>query len=256
MNPEMEDLFDQPIDSTFDAFGADRDQFHEDVHGLILETLKAALERLHERAEAELNDLNAKIKNTGRQFFVDQHVDVLARNAAQERFLRNMALVALASSLTHTLRKMIKNAWFRKKEKKKYGTGADSEFQRLWLEYSERFDFKVESDLIAFTDTMRKVRNQIVHDGGEANPFKEVTFEELNLSKEETYLDLSFSKAYPDFVTSSGMNGEVEVSQKQLEEMVGRSIALVEWLAVSLRTMELAYIEALNKRRDEEKKKA
>jgi hypothetical protein len=244
MNPEFEELFDQPVESNFDSFGAECDQFREDVQGLILGTLNAALERLHESAESELKDLNAKIKEIGgRQYLIDQ-----------ERFLRNMALVALASRLTHALRKMAKPAHFRA-GKKQYNAGDNSEFQRLWKEYSERFgfDFQANAARIAFTETMRKVRNQIVHDGGEGNPFKEVTFESYNQG-EDAYLDKSFSQAYPEFVTGNGMFAEVEVSEKQLQEMIDSSYTLLEWLAVELRKQEQVYIEELNKQLKERKK--
>ncbi len=253
MNPEMEELFAEHVDSDFDVFDAEYDQFREDVEGLILGALKVALGPLHALAEAELKELNQKnARDGGRAYDLDENVAVAQHYENQERFLRNMALVALASRLTHALRKMAKNAWFRK-GKKKYGTGAHSEFQRLWIEYGERFGFQFEPDQIAFTDTMRVVRNQIVHDGGEANPFKEVTFEAYNQG-EEGYLDLSFSKAYPTFVRGSGMFAEVEVNEKQLEEMIERSFGLVRGLAVELRKIELAYIEEMNKQLKERKK--
>jgi hypothetical protein len=82
------------------------------------------------------------------------------------------ALVALASRLTHALRKVARPADHFVSRKGRCGTSQDSEFVRLWKEYGERFsiDFIAKSWRIAFVDPMREVRNQIVHDGGEANP--------------------------------------------------------------------------------------
>jgi hypothetical protein len=88
--------------------------------------------------------------------------DVLLTNISQERFLRNMALVALASRLTHALRNMTKSAESFSPRAKRYEKMTHlSEFNRLWLEYGERFgiDFTVHADRIAFVEPMREVRN-------------------------------------------------------------------------------------------------
>jgi hypothetical protein len=92
---------------------------------------------------------------------------------------------------------------------------------------------------------MREVRNQIVHDGSEANKFK--LLEEIDLNGGDAgYVDLWFSEKYPDYVSGSGMNAEVSVSAKQLEATVKGSLSLVSWLAGELRTQELAIKKARN----------
>jgi len=252
----MEELFAEHVDPGFDVFRDEYDQFRDDVQGLILGTLKAALGSLHERAEAELKDLNSKIKNTGRQFFVDQHIGIVQHNANQERFLRNMAVVALSSRLTHALRKFAKAASYFKPRTKTYKGG--SEYQQLWNEYSDRFaiDFATNADRIAFIEPMRKSRNQIVHNAGEANPFKYgVSFDDLGKG-EDAYLELSFSKDCPQFVRGAGMDAEVEINEKQLEEMVDQSFSLLDWLAKELRIQHEAWVQEINREREERKKKA
>ena len=151
------------------------------------------------------------------------------RTALRERFLRNMALVALASRLTIALGKLAKAANHFNPRRKRYGAGSDSEFERLWKEYTERFsiDFMANAQRIAFVDTMREVRNHIVHEGSEANPIKAGTFESLDLG-EDAFLDKSFSETYPEFVSGTGMFAEVEVKEIHLHEMIRSSIALVE----------------------------
>lgn len=119
--------------------------------------------------------------------------------------------------------------------KKRYGPRSDSEFERLWKEYTDRLgiDFIANASRIAFVEPMRKVRNQIVHDGGEANSWNDSTLESLRQG-EEPRLDTRFSDACPDFVSGEGWDAEVVVSQEQLDSMCDASVALVRWLATEL----------------------
>jgi hypothetical protein len=180
------------------------------------------------------------------QHLVDEHGVVQARNSSQEQFLRNMALVALTSRLTHALRKMARSAESFSELRKRYG-GEGSEFDQLWREYTDRFgiDFKANADRIAFVETMRKVRNKIVHAGAEANTFKPLDESDLN-SGDAGYLDMGFSEKYPEYVSGTGVGAEVSVSEKQLEEHIKASVDLVGWLAGELRTRELASIGKTN----------
>jgi hypothetical protein len=172
--------------SNIDVFDDEYHQFQWDVHILIKGTLAASIEYLNREAKTELAKIKEQLEKPASdeygQYLVDEHVDVLATNAAQERFLRNMALVALASRLTHSLRKMASLAETFSPREKKYGDKSMSEFARLWLEYSERFgiDFERNSARIDFVDKMREVRNQIVHDGSEANTIKPLDEADLN----------------------------------------------------------------------------
>src|SRR5437660_1345285 len=88
--------------------------FEADVNLLIRNTLHAALTYLSGTADAELRDiksaLDRAVDDEAQEHLVDAHVDVLATGLSQERFLRSMALVALASCLLHALKKMARLA--------------------------------------------------------------------------------------------------------------------------------------------------
>ena len=97
----------------------------------------------------------------------------------------------------------------------------------MWLEYSERFgiDFAVHKDRIAFVELMNDVRNQIVHDGGEAQTFKFLCEFDWNDANPQ-YMDTSFAEKYPDYVSEDG--SEVNVSEQQLKDAIDASVRLVE----------------------------
>jgi hypothetical protein len=150
-----------------------------------------------------------------------------------------MALVALASRLTHSLRTMARSAETFSPRQGKYGHKGMSEFNRLWLEYKDRFgiDFESNKERIAFVEPLQAVRNQIVHDGGEANTLKPIA--EIDLSAGQLdFLDKRFSEKYPEYVSGD----EVSVSAELLEKNITYSIDLVGWLAGELRKKELASI--------------
>jgi hypothetical protein len=234
-----------------DFYHDEYDQFQRDVYLLIEGTLNASKNFLDKECETELAKIKAAMDKTDdpdHHFYIqEEYGDVLMTNISQERFLRNMALVALASRLTHALRNMSKSAESfspRKKEhKKRYKKTHLSEFQRLWLEYGERLgiDFVAHKDRIAFVDVMNDVRNQIVHEGAEAQTFKFLYEFDAN-DPNPQYMDTSFAKEYPEYVSEDG--SEVNVSEQQLKDTIDASVRLVEWLASELRTRELAHITA------------
>jgi hypothetical protein len=233
----------------FEVYPLEADSFEADVRVLIQDSLRAALEQLSSTARGELTAIEAAIKKTtdddAQDHLVDEHVDVLAQELSQGRFLRNMALVALASRLTHALRKMARTAEHFRPRRKRYGKSSDSEFERLWKEYTDRFliDFAVNAPRIAFVEPMQKVRNRIVHEGAEANSWNSATVESLQRG-EEPILDTSFSEAYSEFVTGEGWDAEVVVSQGQLDSMCDAAVALVRWLAIELDTQDRSDAEA------------
>jgi hypothetical protein len=125
-----------------DLYEMEYSQFQWDVHILIEGTLEASILYLDTEARTELGKIEEALKkpfdDEYHEHLVDEHVDVLSTNNGQERFLRNMALVALASRLLHALREMARAAeLFCKREKGRYK--GSSEFQRLWDEYYCRF---------------------------------------------------------------------------------------------------------------------
>jgi hypothetical protein len=220
-----------------DIYSDEAASFEADVNLLIRNTLHAALVHLSGTADAELAEikeaLDRAIDYEAQEHLVDAHVDVLATGLSQERFLRNMALVALASRLLHTLKKMARLAEHFCPSTHDYR--GKSEFLRLWAEYEARFsiDFNAQADKIAFVEPMVRVRNRIVHAGGEANNWNDATLESLRQGQ-TLALDTAFSDAYPEFVTGEGWDAEVVVSQEQLDKMCDASVALVRWLAKEL----------------------
>jgi hypothetical protein len=233
--------------SNIDIFEMEYGQFQWDVHILIEGTLRASIRYLDTEARRELDEIKEArrkpLDDEYREHLVDERVDVLATNSSQERFVRNMALVALASRLTHALRNMARSAELFSDRKRRYGKGSMSEFDQLWVEYQERFgiDFDADKDRIAFVNTMREVRNRIVHDGSEANSFKPLGVVDWN-SGDAGYLDISFSEKYPEYVWGTGMSAEVNVSEEQLQKAIKASVDLVAWLAGELRARELESI--------------
>jgi hypothetical protein len=220
MSPDYRE--DPPAFLDFDSYGEEASAFETDVYVLIMNTLHAGLTHLSAMADDELANIQSALDRATDDEIEDhlavKNAGVISDFGNQERFLRNMAVVALASRLTHALRKMARAADHFFRRKNKYQSGKNSEFERLWKEYSERFsiDFVANAYRIDFLDPMREVRNQIVHEGGEANPFKAYSATDFELG-EEGYLDTRFSTAHPEFVSGTGMNAEVSVSRAQLE---------------------------------------
>jgi hypothetical protein len=155
-----------------ESYDDEYQQFQRDVYLLIEGTLNASKQYLDKECGTELAKIKAAMETADDEshpYLEDDYGDVLLTNISQERFLRNMAIVALASRLTQALRSMSKPGDSfsprTKEHKKRYKKTKLSEFQRLWLEYGERFgiDFAAHRDRIAFVDVMNDVRNQIVH---------------------------------------------------------------------------------------------
>lgn len=213
----------------YDPYKAEYEQFQWDVHMLIEGTLDASIHFLDTEWKAELAKIEACMNKLGsdeyQSHLVDKHVDTLATNGAQERFLRNMALVVLASRLEHSLKKMAKSAIFSPRDTSYKGEG---EFKRLWAEYDKRFGIDCDKNArTAFVGILLEVRNKIVHDGSDANI-------------KRGRLDTEFSKRYPEYVYSEGILSEVSVTKELLEKNIAAAIELVAWLADELRKRELA----------------
>lgn len=239
------------------VFEDEREAFESDVHLLILATLHAAIKYLGERTQERLTDIAAAIpraKGAYQNHLVDEHADTGIQNIHQNRFLRNIALVALASRLLHTLNRFAMLGEFitPRRNPKSYGKSNMSEFERFWVEYEERFslDFTKHRDKIAFTGPLKDVRNQIVHRGGEATPWKRLS--EITVLPDGTEVDLwdtSFADKYPEYVHGSGgIDAEVEVTEEQLQTHVDASLQLARWLADELHVQD----EAARKRLEDQ----
>ena len=84
-----------------------------------------------------------------------------------------------------------------------------------------------------------------MHRGGEANEFK--SRDKIDWTAgEDGYLDTSFSKDYPEYVSGTGMTAEVNVSDEKLQQHVKSSLELVRWLAEELRPREIAALQGTN----------
>ena len=232
----------------FDFYESEYQQFQWDVHILIEGTLDASIEYLGTGVKSDLAQIEGALEKAHdddhQQHLIDEHVDVLETNSSQERFLRNMALVALASRLTHSLHGMAKSAESFSTRRKRYGDSKKGEFAQLWTEYKERCEINLEGEhkeRIAFAETLRVVRNQIVHNGGEANKYKFI--DDIDIDKGDAgFIDMSFSEKHPTYVSGSGIGAEVSVSKEQLQGMIDASVNLVGWLSKELRSRELASV--------------
>lgn len=228
------------IDS--DMFELEYESFQWDVHLLVIGALQAGIHYLGSETETEVAKIDDWIANHGSSDrVVDERIDLLATTSAQQRFLRNMALVALASRLIHSLRAMARWAeTFSPRRPGRYE--GSSEFERLLTEYTERFGIKfvVNGSRINFVKPMVDVRNQIVHDGAEANTIK--PFEKMSGDRatDGDILDMTFSERYPEYVEGSGIGAVVSVSKEQLDGTIKAATQLVAWLAAELRKRELA----------------
>lgn len=233
-----------------DFFNIESEHFERDLHVIILGSLHASISALSADTEAYAEKLEKQIESAHgdyRGHLIDRYGEAICDHVDQERFQRNMAFVAIATRLIHVLRSMLRSAETFLPRKKKYGDGSMSEIMRLWAEIGERFgiDTVTHADKIAFAIPLNDVRNQIVHDGGEANP--QLPFERWTLDGDEaSYLDLKFSTKYPEYVEGSGVSSAVRVTEDQFNKTFDDSIALVKWLAAELRACELATVTTIS----------
>jgi hypothetical protein len=228
----------------FDSFDSEREDFERDVHLLILNSLQAGISSL--RADAQRQDDKLPSDMTGEPEEYQEHVIGEAANiwgylGDQERFMRNIALVALLSRLMHSLNKMAINAeTFVPRDKDGYGNAGDDEFKQLWAEYRTRFNISV-TPHIQFIDSLRVARNHIVHKGGEANPPKSLADIDLYAGDAGMY-DMRFSQNYKRYVEGSGPTAMVRITQRQLDWAVKSSIKLIRYIAEQLRSKELEHV--------------
>jgi hypothetical protein len=223
----------------WDVFRTDQDSFERDAHILILGTLHAGVTYLNTEAQKEEDDLAPHlkiVKGQQRAAVEDKIYEIWGYVGDQERFLRNMALVALIARLTHTLNSLARSAeTFASRDPKGCkGSTGDDEFKVLWKEYEARFGIKFGAKLIQWIEPLRKARNLIVHKGGEANPLKPADQID-NYMDFENHRDFAFSKKYPRLVEGDGYSAEVRITDKQIEKAVEKAVDLVRYAAKELR---------------------
>lgn len=238
---------------SWDSFGTEASAFERDVHMLILTGLDAGLKLLTSEAQAEDNKLMQffrTAKGEGAQRLAEDQADLWIQLSQQETFLRNMALVALMSRMTHSLHGMLRHAesWAPRNPK---GYDGEDEFKKIWAEFRARFNITLGARHIQWLERYRRARNLIVHNGGEANILKPFVDMDADAGDAGMY-DLSFSKKYPAFVDGSGFSAEVRVTEVLLDHAVKSSIRLVKHTAEELRKLDLAHAkrESENRRTD------
>ena len=249
-----DEAFFKPTDiRALDFFQMEAHQFECDVHILILGTLRAALTYLNKESEKEDEAMTEHIKaaqEAHADYLVDKQIEGWSNLSDQERFLRNMALVALLTRLTHSLHEMARQAEiFAPRDPADYGKSGDDEFKKIWAEYRERFGIIFKAKFIQFVEPLRSARNMIVHKGGEATI--PLPFDAIDPTKgDEGFYDPKFMKKYPRFVEDDGSGPKVSISEKQLNQAIKKSVELVNHAAESLRTKQ---IEAAKKEQAEAK---
>jgi hypothetical protein len=243
-----ETLFEPHDWHAFDSFQTEAEYFERDVHVLILDTLRAGVTLLNQEMQDEDAALKGHLGNADghlAEIIGERQIDLWSTVGDQENFLRNMALVALLSRLAHALKQMARAAeTFQPIDQNRSEDGKD-EFKQIWAEYRARFGIDFSPRFIQFIDPLRRARNMIVHNGGEAN--LPISIMEIDLSKgDEGFYDPSFMKKYPQFVDGTGSGAKIVVSEEQLNSTVDASVKLVKHAAQRLREKEL---EAVKKER-------
>lgn len=229
----------------WDQYDAEAQSFLEDVHLLILQTLHASRQHLRNETAKQHSEIEAyleKSKGETAERLAQDHADLGIQLAQQERFLRNQALVSLMSRLTHALLSMAKSSetWGMPRSRNVGNDEGGDEFKKIWREYRERFGLNLSAKYIGFVDRYRRVRNRIVHYGGEANSY--LPYDEIDAQGGvDGMFDFNFSKRCPEFVFGVGYNAEVDVTDELLNFAVNQSCELVTYAAKQLRVKELEF---------------
>jgi len=225
----------------WDAFRPYCDNFERDVHILILGTLGAAITYLNKEAQEYHDELAPDLKTAegeGLAYLEEKLGEIWGYVGDQERFLRNMALVALLARVTYTLNSMARSA-------ESFGPGdpngyeGNNEFQMLWNEYGVRFEIKFSPKYIQWIEPLRKARNLIIHHGSEANPLKPPDKTPADADVYD-HRDLSFSTKYPRMVEGEDYSAEVVITDQQLVSATKKAIELIRYTSSQLRARHLA----------------
>jgi hypothetical protein len=231
---------------SMDFFQIEAEHFERDVYILILGTLRAAVAHIDEetnRDDAEIKKDLDKAQGEAAEWLVEKQIELWSDADDQKRFQRNLCLVGLMTRLTHTLKRMARSAeTFSPTDKKGYGERNDDEFKKLWAEYRSRFGIDFNARYIQFVEPLRKARNQIVHNGGDApDP---ISISEIDLEKgDEGFYDPKFMKKYPHFVQAEGSTAVVNIREDQLNSAIDSSVKLIKHAAEVLRAAELAAVK-------------
>ena len=229
----------------WNSYATEVSLFEQDVYMLILTGLDAAIKLLKTNTQAEDDKLMVlpQAKGEAAEHLFQEQADIWIQLSQQEVFLRNQALVALMSRLTHTLHNMLRFAEPWAPRVPSPGDGRN-EFSKMWLEIRHRFGLELSASYVDWVERYRRARNRIVHNGGEANlvrPFDEI---DIDAGVAGMY-DLSFSRKYPTFVNGEGGSAQIVISEKLLNYAVEKAVRLVKYLSSELRKLELAHRERM-----------
>lgn len=121
----------------WDILGDEFRQFEWDLNVLIKWTLDGGRKRLSDRVDSELAKLDEyrKLPNADQEHLTSEWVDILEMHNEQDIFLRNAALVSLATLLNVTIRRMLRQADFKPRNDGRYL--GKHEFARFWTEFKD-----------------------------------------------------------------------------------------------------------------------
>lgn len=227
---------------SIDFFRFEHQKFERDVHTVVLESLEAGIKQLDRVFKRTSDRFDARLEGAPPEqedWIVDNFIDIRADHEDQVRFLRNIAIVALLARLTHVLRQFARHG-DEIAARSDSGYPGENEFQQLWAEFRLRFHIQLPPKHIQWIEPLRRARNLIVHNGGEANPIKYEADEHGALIPKR---DTSFSKRYRQFVEGEDYSAEVRVTQIQLMRASTSAVELSAWLAKRLRERQLELSE-------------
>ncbi len=220
-----------------DFFRFEHRKLERDLRTVVMDSLEAGIKQLsrefktiEKRYDARLDVATAEEEN----WIIDDFIDLRADHEDQDRFLRNIALVALLSRLTHTLHQL---AWHGESIAPRTATEyqGSNEFQKLWAEFRTRFGIEVTPRHIQWIEPLRKA-NLIIHNGGDAHPIK---YERTQSGLFQAVRDKSFSKRHLHMVDGDDHASDVRITQIQLLRAVEEALALSAWLSKQLREKQL-----------------
>jgi hypothetical protein len=227
----------------WDSFQIEAERLQQDVHMLILVTLDAGNQHLRQEVDKnneKIEQYSVSANGEAAERLAEDQASLWVQLEEQQVFLRNQALVALISRLTHSLRKMLRSAesW---SPRDPNGYEGRDEFKTIWMELRKRFDLSLGPRYIQWVEPYRRARNRIVHNGGEANVERHFSEIDPEADFDEGFYDTTFSRECRVFVSGTGSTAQVNVTEKLLDHAVEKSIQLVQYVAEQLRAKELEH---------------
>jgi hypothetical protein len=223
---------------SIDFFRFEHRKFERDVLVIVMGSLDAGIKQLAREFKRTKERFDTRLEGATQEqedWIIDDFIDIREEHEDQELFLRNIAIVALLSRLTHTLHGFARHG-DELAPRDENGYPGDNEFKELWTEFRTRFGIQVPPKHIQWIEPLRRARNLIVHNGGEANP---LTYDHDKEGALVVRRDTSFSKRYRQLVEGEDHAAEVRITQVQLTHAADKAIELSAWLAQELRKRQM-----------------